>query len=249
MKTKLDNRLLAVASCVEKGAYLADIGTDHAYLPIHLLREGIISGAVACDINAGPIESARMHIAAAGYSDRIDTLLTDGLYGVEPYAPDDILIFGMGGDLIVKILSEAPWIKNERIGLILQPMSRVSTLRQWLCENGFLITGESIGQVASQTMESIYAINDVATMPILRPCITMEKEEIIQIAQKIDTYETSILPYEDCCTVFTPKHPKTKPTIAQLVEAEQKLDRQALIARAMENIEKIKVSYHDEPLL
>ena len=123
---------------------MADIGTDHAYLPIHLLREGIISGAVACDINAGPIESARMHIAAAGYSDRIDTLLTDGLYGVEPYAPDDILIFGMGGDLIVKILSEAPWIKNERIGLILQPMSRVSTLRQWLCENGFLITGETL---------------------------------------------------------------------------------------------------------
>ena len=123
---------------------MADIGTDHAYLPIHLLREGIISGAVACDINAGPIESARMHIAAAGFSDRIDTLLTDGLYGVEPYAPDDILIFGMGGDLIVKILSEAPWIKNERIGLILQPMSRVSTLRRWLCENGFLITGETL---------------------------------------------------------------------------------------------------------
>ena len=123
---------------------MADIGTDHAYLPIHLLREGIISGAVACDINAGPIESARMHIAAAGFSDRIDTLLTDGLHGVEQYAPDDILIFGMGGDLIVKILSEAPWIKNERIGLILQPMSRVSTLRRWLCENGFLITGETL---------------------------------------------------------------------------------------------------------
>ncbi|MBQ8213623.1 MAG: SAM-dependent methyltransferase [Clostridia bacterium] len=137
-------RLLSALPYITRGGRVADIGTDHAYLPIHLLREGIISGAVACDINAGPIESARMHIAAAGFSDRIDTLLTDGLHGVEQYAPDDILIFGMGGDLIVKILSEAPWIKNERIGLILQPMSRVSTLRQWLCENGFLITGETL---------------------------------------------------------------------------------------------------------
>ena len=79
--------------------------------------------------------------------------------------------------------------------------------------------------------------------------MTMDKQDIMDIAQNIGTFETSILPYEDCCTVFTPKHPKTKPTIGQLLEAEKKLDREALIQKAMEEIEKIKVSYHDEPLL
>ena len=76
-----------------------------------------------------------------------------------------------------------------------------------------------------------------------------DKEEIVTIARKIGTMETSILPYEDCCTVFTPKHPKTKPTIAQLVEAEEALDREALITRALENIEKFKLEYSDAPLL
>ena len=89
----------------------------------------------------------------------------------------------------------------------------------------------------------------VVDIPIFMPLIGFDKEEIVTIARKIGTMETSILPYEDCCTVFTPKHPKTKPTIAQLVEAEKALDRQALIERALENIEKIKVSYHDDPLL
>ena len=114
---------------------------------------------------------------------------------------------------------------------------------------GALITGENLGQVASQTMEAMAVTGAVVDIPIFMPLIGFDKEEIVSIARKIGTMETSILPYEDCCTVFTPKHPKTKPTISQLLEAEKNLDRQALIERAMENIEKIKVSYHDEPLL
>lgn len=137
-------RLSSAVPYITFGGCVADIGTDHAYLPIYLMQKGIISRSVACDINEGPIESARVHIAEAGFSDRIVTLHTDGLHGVEPYAPDDVLIFGMGGELIVKILSEAPWIQNERIGLILQPMSRASALRRWLCENGFSIVGEAL---------------------------------------------------------------------------------------------------------
>ena len=86
-------------------------------------------------------------------------------------------------------------------------------------------------------------------MPIFMPLVGMDKEEIITIARKIGTLETSILPYEDCCTVFTPKHPKTKPTLGQVVHAERNLDREALITRALESVEKIKVAYHDEPLL
>lgn len=128
-------------------------------------------------------------------------------------------------------------------------MMRISEAVAKRCGAKALVTGECLGQVASQTMEAMNVTGSVVNMPILRPVIGMDKEEIVQIARKINTFETSILPYEDCCTVFTPKHPKTKPTIGQLLEAEKNLDRQALIERAMENIEKIKVSYHDEPLL
>ena len=114
---------------------------------------------------------------------------------------------------------------------------------------GALITGENLGQVASQTMEAMAVTGAVVDIPIFMPLVGMDKEEIITIARKIGTLETSILPYEDCCTVFTPKHPKTKPTLGQLLNAEKNLDREALIQRAMENIEKIKVNYHDEPVL
>ena len=111
---------------------------------------------------------------------------------------------------------------------------------------GALITGENLGQVASQTMEAMTVTGAVVDIPIFMPLIGFDKEEIVTIARKIGTMDTSILPYEDCCTVFTPKHPKTKPTIGQLLVAESKLNREELIARALENIERIKVAYHDE---
>ena len=123
---------------------MIDVGTDHAYLPIYLVGEGISSRALACDINRGPILSARKNIRAAGLADRIDTLQTDGLHGTESFGADDVMIFGMGGELIVRILSEADWIKTSSVGLILQPMTRAATLRSWLLQNGFEITGESI---------------------------------------------------------------------------------------------------------
>ena len=114
---------------------------------------------------------------------------------------------------------------------------------------GALITGENLGQVASQTMEAMAVTGAVVDIPIFMPLVGMDKEEIVTIARKIGTMETSILPYEDCCTVFTPKHPKTKPTLGQLVNAEKKLDREALITEALSTVEKIKVQYHDEALL
>ena len=111
---------------------------------------------------------------------------------------------------------------------------------------GALITGENLGQVASQTMEAMAVTGAVVDMPVFMPLIGMDKEEIVTIARKIGTLETSILPYEDCCTVFTPRHPKTKPTLGQLIHAERNLDRETLIQRALENVEKITVKYHDE---
>ena len=127
----------SAVSYISRGAHVADIGTDHAYLPIYLVKEGIAQKALAADINQGPIDSARANIAAHGLSERIETLKTDGLHGVESFAPDHILIFGMGGELIVKILSEAPWIQKKGITLILQPMSRAQILRAYLLESGF----------------------------------------------------------------------------------------------------------------
>jgi len=114
---------------------------------------------------------------------------------------------------------------------------------------GALITGENLGQVASQTMEAMAVTGAVVDIPIFMPLVGFDKEEIVTIARKIGTLETSILPYEDCCTVFTPRHPKTKPTIGQLLNAEKDLDREALMERALAGVEKIKVTSDDEPLL
>ncbi len=96
-----------------------------------------------------------------------------------------------------------------------------------------LITGESLGQVASQTLPALVTTDYVCNMPVLRPLIGMDKEEIVEISRKIDTFETSILPYEDCCTVFTPKHPKTRPTLAECEAAEANLDIDGLIEKAI----------------
>ena len=105
-----------------------------------------------------------------------------------------------------------------------------------------IITGENLGQVASQTVESITSSNSVAeVLPIFRPLISMDKNEIIDIAKQIGTFDTSILPYEDCCTVFLPKFPLIKPNLAKVMEEESKLDVENLIANAMNNIEEIKI--------
>ncbi len=104
-----------------------------------------------------------------------------------------------------------------------------------------LITGESVGQVASQTLAALNVTNDVVQMPVLRPLIGMDKSEIIERSYDIGTFETSILPYEDCCTVFTPAHPTTNPKLATIEKSEAKLDVEALIEKAIDGVEKITV--------
>lgn len=110
---------------------------------------------------------------------------------------------------------------------------------------GALVTGENLGQVASQTMEAIRTTEAPLTLPVLRPLIGMDKEEIITKARYLNTFETSILPYEDCCTVFTPKHPKTRPTPEEVAEAESVLDVEGLIEEAMAGIERVKIHFED----
>ena len=108
-----------------------------------------------------------------------------------------------------------------------------------------LVTGENLGQVASQTMDAMAVTGAVVHMPMFHPLIGMDKEEIVSIARRIGTLETSILPYEDCCTVFTPKHPKTKPVLEAVEAEEARLDVEGLIARAIENTEKIQVRWYE----
>ncbi|MBQ8848994.1 MAG: SAM-dependent methyltransferase [Clostridia bacterium] len=140
----LSKRLSAAAELCRDGSFIADVGTDHAYLPIYLAKCGKIRGGVASDINKGPIDRARAHIAENGLSDVIETRLCDGLSELSVYAPDDIFILGMGGELIARIIENAPFVKNKNIRLILQPMTHSEILRKSLLDGGFSITVEKL---------------------------------------------------------------------------------------------------------
>ena len=114
---------------------------------------------------------------------------------------------------------------------------------------GAIVTGESLGQVASQTMEAMHCTGHACTLPILRPLVGMDKEEVIRISRHIGTFDTSILPYEDCCTVFTPRHPSTHPKLDKVLEAEAALDVEALVQEAIMNREFVKLNHRGEEKL
>lgn len=139
--TELSERLKACATMVSGKGIACDVGTDHAYLPIHLVKSGICSKALACDINKGPLEYAWKNIAVEGLGEQISTILTDGLSGVNPDGISDIIIAGMGAETIIHIIDKVEWIKKG-VNLILQPMSRHHLLREYLYNNGFMIGEE-----------------------------------------------------------------------------------------------------------
>lgn len=154
---ELTKRLLAAASFVRGGAYLIDVGTDHAYLPIYLAEKGIISSATASDINEGPCESARGHIAENGFADKINVVRANGLAGHAARGKTDVVIAGMGGALICEILEKADFIKSGDVRLILQPMRNVPDLRAYLAANGFEITDEALAREEDRIYEIICA--------------------------------------------------------------------------------------------
>ena len=143
-KPKLSDRLGTAAEMVRAGAVVADVGTDHAYLPIALCLSGRATRAIAADIHEGPLARARENICAWGLEDRIETRLTDGLCGLEGAHPTDVLILGMGGELIARILSDAPFVRDGAIRLILQPMTHPEVVRAYLAQNGFTIVEERL---------------------------------------------------------------------------------------------------------
>ena len=141
---KLSNRLLAVASFVTDGNVLADVGTDHGYIPIYLMQEKRIPRAIAMDINAGPLERAKEHIAMYGLGDYIETRLSDGVAALAPGEVDAILVAGMGGGLVMHILEEGKEVCQTAKELILQPQSELERVRNYLWLNGYVILEENI---------------------------------------------------------------------------------------------------------
>ncbi len=135
----LDNRLSMCASFVRENARLADIGTDHAYLPVWLILNNKINSALACDINEGPLSSGKETVEKYALCDNITLRLSDGLAQVKAHEVDDIVIAGMGGELIARILDSCEWAKTEEKHFILQPMTKCEVLIKWLYDNGFEI--------------------------------------------------------------------------------------------------------------
>lgn len=150
----LDKRLSLCASFVREGVKIADIGTDHAYLPIWLVMNEKVEKALACDINEGPLNSGKADVMRYNLSDRITLRLSDGLKNVSENEADDIIIAGMGGELIVKILMECSFSKNKDKRFILQPMTKCEVLIKWLYENGF----EIIAQKACECDKKHYTV-------------------------------------------------------------------------------------------
>lgn len=142
MKLPISKRLLCCASMVQPGSRVADIGTDHGYLGIYLLQSGAARHVIACDLRKDPLENARRNAKLFGVDGEMELRLSDGLEKILPDEVDTVVMAGMGGDLIQKILSQCPWRKREGLQFILQPQSAGNVLRRWLCEDGFEIRRE-----------------------------------------------------------------------------------------------------------
>ena len=201
-----------------------------------LISGGIDSPVAAWTMAKRGLKLDAIHFASPPYTSRraeqkVKTLLSK----VSEYCGTIKLAIVPFTEIQEQIAAECP---EEYFTLIMRRMMmRIAERIAVYHKCGALITGESLGQVASQTLPAIGVIDAVADIPILRPLIGSDKEEIIKISRKIDTFETSCLPYEDCCTVFTPKHPKTRPTVPLCEQAEAKLKVDELVKRAIENTE------------
>lgn len=145
-RSELSPRLRMVAELVPCGSRLADVGTDHAYLPAALLRWGKIPHAIAADLRQGPLDRARETVRRSGLTEQVEFRLCDGLSGIAPCEIDAAVIAGMGGETIASILSAAPWTRERDLPLVLQPMSSLPDLRLWLQQNGYRIVTEELAR-------------------------------------------------------------------------------------------------------
>jgi len=139
MQIKLSNRLGAIAGYIEAGAGVADVGTDHGFLPVWLAQKGLYGNIIASDISAGSLAAARRTAEKHNVTDKITFFTTPGLEGFEGLDVDTIVIAGLGGETISGILSGAPWVRQRNIRLILQPQTKAVKLCVWLSDNGYII--------------------------------------------------------------------------------------------------------------
>jgi tRNA uracil 4-sulfurtransferase len=206
-----------------------------------LISGGIDSPVAAWTMAKRGLELTAVHFASPPYtSERAEQKVVDLLTKVSEYAGRMTMFTVPFAKVQEEIMAKCP---EEFFTIIMRRfMMRISEkiAKKEFCSA--LITGESLGQVASQTMQAIVCTDAAATMPVFRPLIGMDKVEIIEISRKIDTFDISIQPYEDCCTVFTPKHPRTRPDLAAVVEAEQALDCDTLIEECVSNVKKTKIT-------
>lgn len=159
----MDNRLITCAKLC-KGDFIADIGTDHGYLPCYMVSNGMCKKAYACDTAIKPLNSAVSHIKEQGLEDRITAILSDGLDNVPAEGITDIVMAGMGGELIASLINKCSWAKNENLNFILQPMTKIEFLREYLYKNNFKIDCElacAEGKFMYTVMRAVYSKEDI----------------------------------------------------------------------------------------
>lgn len=197
-----------------------------------LMSGGIDSPVAAYMMAKRGLQLTAIHFAAPPYtSKKAEMKVRDLVKKVSEYAGRIYFAVVPFTEIQEHIKDECP---EELFTLIMRRlMMEIATRIAENDECHALITGESLGQVASQTLLALGVTDQATPLPVFRPCIGMDKQEIISIARKIDTFETSILPYEDCCTVFTPKHPRTRPTLEQVIEAQNLVDWEPMIEKAI----------------
>jgi len=177
----LDIRLKTIAELVRKDSNVCDVGTDHAYLPCYLVKKGITNHCVACDINEQPLQSAKEHIAKYGFEDKIETILSDGLQNVPSSKAQDIVIAGMGGELISKIILACDFTRDKTKRLILQPMTNVPFLRDCLYQHGF----EIIKEIPVIDKNQYYTVMHAEYIGV-----TIQKDELFLTLGKIPEQKT-----------------------------------------------------------
>lgn len=203
---------------------------------MHMLSGGIDSPVAAYLLMRRGVKIECIHFASPPYTqEAVIYKLEDLLHKLNRYQPEIRLNIVPFTKIQEAIYDNAP--ESYCITLMRRMMYRLADRLARRRKCPVISSGESVGQVASQTLQSINVINEVTNLPVIRPCATMDKLEIIQISKKIDTYEISIRPYEDCCTIFTPKAPKTAPQLNEAKSFEEKFDFDSMIEEALNNIE------------
>ena len=222
----------------ERGAGGIPVGTGGKAAV--LISGGIDSPVAAWMMAKRGVELTAVHFASPPYtSERAEEKVKELLARVSEYSGRMRLFTVPFTKIQETIQARCP---EELFTVLMRRfMMRIAEAVAQRCGAGAIVTGECLGQVASQTMEAMRATTAVTTLPILRPVVGMDKEEIVRIARKINTFETSILPYEDCCTVFTPRHPRLRPVLGELEAAEAALDVEGLVKAAVDGIERVQV--------